>query len=546
MLRSRHGKLVAIFAGIVLAGGPVAAIGYWSGHYVEQLGHEEVALAAKRAILLAKSRIGPVIAGLTDLAERGIASCSPAHVEAMHQTAFAITSVKELAVVGADGQTLCTNLGIPLGRREIVSRPIAPSAPDFVIEIVRIAGRNDPMVRVRRIASDGRETLAALVPADLLLPRIAPDGTAIRTYSRLTTRDGTLIADAGAALADDESPEDRIVVHERSDDYGLAVTASMSRATLRASYAGLHLLAPAVGLALLLLALAARGYWRHRENPIAEIERALKANEFVPYFQPILDITSGRLTGVEVLIRWRRSDGTVALPASFLPLAESSGLIFDITRALIRRVCRDAGKAIGARPGLMVAFNMTAAHFLDEATVSDMHDTFAGSPIALSQVVLEVTERQPLGDLDTARRVIAGLQGLGIRVAIDDAGTGHGGLSYLLKLGVDIVKIDKLFVDAIGTERHSTAIIKSLCELALSMRMEIVAEGVEKFDQVSYLREQGVRYAQGYVFAPALPCASFLRLLEAADPLPSSVAESTHGQPADSQRQSAHGRVAAA
>ena len=126
------------------------------------------------------------------------------------------------------------------------------------------------------------------------------------------------------------------------------------------------------------------------------------------------------------------------------------------------------------------------------------------------------------------------------------SGTGHGGLSYLLKLGVDIIKIDKLFIDAIGTERHSATIIKSLCELARSMRMEIVAEGVENFDQVPYLRDQGIRYAQGYVFAPPLPCASFLQLLDAADPLPGQAARAADGRPAhlaDSAEQSRRRRV---
>src|SRR5262249_47447666 len=113
---------------------------------------------------------------------------------------------------------------------------------------------------------------------------------------------------------------------------------------------------------------------------------------------------------------------------------------------------------------------------------------------------------------------IAELQEAGVRFAIDDVGAGHGGLSYLLKLGVDILKIDKLFVDAIGTERHSTAIIRSLVELARSMRMDIVAEGGESFGQVAYLREQGTRLARGYVFAPPRPGSSSLQLIEAADP----------------------------
>ena len=135
-------------------------------------------------------------------------------------------------------------------------------------------------------------------------------------------------------------------------------------------------------------------------------------------------------------------------------------------------------------------------------------------------MLLEVTERQALDNLTMARRVIASLQGLGVHVGIDDLGTGHSGLSYMLKLGVDFIKIDKMFVDAIDTERYSTTIIETLVGLARDMRMEIIAEGVETFEQVQHLRERGIRKAQGYVFAPPLPGSSFLKLLEAAGPTP--------------------------
>jgi EAL domain-containing protein (putative c-di-GMP-specific phosphodiesterase class I) len=135
-------------------------------------------------------------------------------------------------------------------------------------------------------------------------------------------------------------------------------------------------------------------------------------------------------------------------------------------------------------------------------------------------VLLEVTEREALDNLTMARRVIAALQGLGVRVGIDDLGTGHSGLSYMLKLGVDFIKIDKIFVDAIDTERYSTTIIETLVGLGRDMNMEIIAEGVETFEQVQHLRERGIRKAQGYVFAPPLPGDSFLQLLEASDPVP--------------------------
>ena len=139
--------------------------------------------------------------------------------------------------------------------------------------------------------------------------------------------------------------------------------------------------------------------------------------------------------------------------------------------------------------------------------------------------MLEVTERDPIENFTETRQTIAALQGLGVRIAIDDVGTGHSGLSYMLKLGVDIIKIDKMFVDAIGTDRNATTIVETLIDLAHNMRMDIVAEGVENFEQVMYLRDRGIRQAQGYVFAPPLPGSSFLQLIEAIDPLPKKAGE---------------------
>jgi len=272
-------------------------------------------------------------------------------------------------------------------------------------------------------------------------------------------------------------------------------------------------------LALLTISLALLLASRSRANPVAELERALEAGEFVPYYQPLVDLRTGAIVGAEVLMRWRKADGTIIPPAAFIPLAESSGLILDMTRALMIAVRDEFSAVLGRRPGVKVAFNLTARHFDDDQIVGDVRDIFAASAIRMSQVVLEVTERQPLDDLLAARRVIAGLQDLGCKVAIDDVGTGHGGLSYMLKLAVNYIKIDKLFVDAIGTERYSATIIETLVDLARNMRIEVLAEGVETFEQVKFLRERGVHLCQGYVFAPPLAGPLFRQLLEAAQPL---------------------------
>ena len=207
------------------------------------------------------------------------------------------------------------------------------------------------------------------------------------------------------------------------------------------------------------------------------------------------------------------------LPGAFIPLMELSDLIHSLTRKLMQKVCVEAGPAIGRRPDLKIAFNFAGKLFSEPTIVKDVRNIFARSPLKFSQVVLEVTERDPIENFTETRQIIAALQGLGVRIAIDDVGTGHSGLSYMLKLGVDIIKIDKMFVDAIGTDRNSTTIVETLVDLAHNMRMDVVAEGVENFEQVMHLRALGVRSAQGYVFAPPLPGSSFLQLVEAIDPL---------------------------
>ena len=317
------------------------------------------------------------------------------------------------------------------------------------------------------------------------------------------------------------------MANTKSEKFGFDAEISMPRGHVIAGHAELQWLGLfATGAILMILGMFSMLMPRRAPgNPVAEIESALKAGEFVPYYQPIVDIRSGQLRGAEVLVRWRKADGTLVLPGAFIPLAESSGLIREMTRDLMRRVCAEAGHALGCRPALKISFNFAGQLFSDEGIVKDVRKIFSGSPIKLSQVVLEVTERDPIENFTATRQTIAAFQGLGVRIAIDDVGTGHSGLSYMLKLGVDIIKIDKIFVDAIGTDRNSTTIVQTLVDLAHNMRMDVVAEGVENFEQVMYPRELGVRSAQGYVFAPPLPGKSFLQLVEAIDPRPAAATE---------------------
>ena len=512
----RRYKRLAAVVGIILTAGPLL----WFSSWIQKQGVAEVTIVANLSIGAADLMIEEAASTLDDLTNKGVDSCKPLHVEALRQAVFASTGIKELAVIGPNGNVLCTDLGLTTGRRDLVASA-ATSSPEIMLDVVRINDHNDRLLRVRKLPANGKPALAASLLASSMLPRILPDGTPFSGFARMTLADGTLIGATGTEVKSPTDAAERITSRLSSVRFGPVMGVEMMRDELIASYSDLRRVSMVIFgmIALAILACALIIPWRQRNNPIAEIERGLARDEFIPFFQPIVDITSGKLLGAEVLVRWRKPDGTIVSPAAFIPIVELNGQVIDLTRGLMRRVCQDVGVAIGLRPHVYLAFNTAPRHYNDALILNDVGDIFENAPIKLSQLVLELTERNEIENLSATRRVIAALQGLGCRIAIDDVGTGHSGLSYILKLGVDIIKIDKIFVEAIGTEPHSQAIVGTLVDLAKSMRMKIVAEGVENFEQVVYLREHGISAAQGYVFAPPLPAGAFLKLLETLDPL---------------------------
>ena len=511
-------NLFAIVVGAVLAGGPFIAFNLWLDNVIERQGQSEVSTAARRAIALAEARVRDAIGTLDTLAIAGVSSCDQQDMEAMRRAAFSTIPVKEIAVIGPGGTTLCNHLGLPPGEREVVSSEPLVGAASYRLDIISLPG-GERMVRLRRDVGSTHNSISALVPTVLFLPQVSTGGGPFSGYARIVTAQGATIGEAGGRTADSESAN--FGANIRSNKFGFEVEVLNPRARIEAEHADLKWfgLFAAGTIMMIVTGFVVLTPRRAPRNPITDIERALEAGEFIPYYQPVVDISSGQLRGAEVLVRWRKPDGTLVLPGSFIPLMEQSDLIDELTRRLMRKVCAEVGPAFGRRPDLRISFNFAGKLFSEPSIVKDVKNIFVNSPIKFSQVVLEVTERDPIENFTETRQTIAALQGLGVRIAIDDVGTGHSGLSYMLKLGVDIIKIDKMFVDAIGTDRNSTTIVETLVDLARNMRMDVVAEGVENFEQVMHLRTLGVRAAQGYVFAPPLPVSSFLQLVEALDPL---------------------------
>lgn len=505
---------VAIVVGAIAAGVPVALLLRGLDDYIERQARDEARLAAQHTIARAEWRIGQSIAALETIGKGGLRSCADVEPEAVRRAVMSTTPIKQITVADAAGNPQC--LPPAGGEATALSRELRTADDRVFLTVVRVEQGARALRLTWRRAGDPLQ-LTAQIPADVFLPDGVSNTAASNPVVRVMLNEGTLVA----ARDDARAGGDSINVENGSTRYPLVVTATVSRAAVFAARSDLRMVGTigAATLAVLIVALALIFPWRSRTNPIVEMERALEDGEFIPYYQPVIDLRSGAIMGAEVLMRWRKADGSIVPPAMFIPLAESSGLILDMTKAMMIAARDELGSALGQRARVKLAFNLTAAHFSAERIVEEVREVFAASPVRLSQIVLEVTERQPLDDLEMARRVIAALQELGCKVAIDDVGTGHGGLSYMLKLGVNYLKVDKMFIDAIGSERYSTTIIETLIDLARNMRMEIVAEGVESFEQVRYLRDRGIFLAQGYAFAPPLPGPLFRQLLEAAHPL---------------------------
>jgi sensor c-di-GMP phosphodiesterase-like protein len=508
-------NLIAMALGTLVAGLPLIALNAWLAGQVDRQAQWEMTTASRRALSLAETRIATAVATLDKIAESAGSVCSPAAMQGLRQAAFEAAPVKQVGLLAADGHTICSEPESPVAVKEVTtSQPILERS-DTRLEVVRLTD-GQGMLRVRRLGPAAEPFV--LVPSSLLLPQVSLDGSPVRAYASILAQDGTPIAVSG-----ERSPADGIAfgAKRQSVRYGVTVEVAAPDELVPAAHNSVRWLGLLVSaLAAVAIAVVLAVLMRRRSgDPVAELAQALKKGEFIPYYQPIVDIRSGRLRGAEVLARWRKPDGTLVLPGQFIPLAESSGLIRELTFQLMRRASTELGSVLGRRPALKISFNFSARLFADEAIVNAVRKVFVNTPIDFPQVVLELTEREPIENFAQVRKVVAALQALGIRIAIDDVGTGHSGLSYMLKLGVDIIKIDKMFVDAIGTDRNSTTIVETLVDLAHNMRMDVVAEGVENFEQVMHLRDVGIRSAQGYVFAPPLPGRAFIELVDAIDPL---------------------------
>ena len=248
----------------------------------------------------------------------------------------------------------------------------------------------------------------------------------------------------------------------------------------------------------------------------ADLRKAIDRDEFYLEYQPIVMLETGEVTGAEALLRWRTADGRTVPPSMFIPIAEETGLILPIGRWVLREACRTARQWEYDRGfPLRVTVNLSGRQLQDECIIEDVANALRESCFSASHLVLEITESILMQHTDVSLQRLEKLKALGVSLAIDDFGTGYSSLSYLQRYPIDILKIDKAFVDAIDKGGDGPVLASAIVALGETLRLDTVAEGIETEAQRGHLLQLGCELGQGYLFAPALSVDDFSRLLGA-------------------------------
>ncbi len=246
----------------------------------------------------------------------------------------------------------------------------------------------------------------------------------------------------------------------------------------------------------------------------ADLRQALPRKEFSLQYQPFVDFSCGRIVGAEALLRWSSADHGQVSPGRFIPIAEESGLIVPIGKWVLNEVCRQnrEWRAAGG-PDLCLAVNVSALQLRAEGFVEMVAGLLAEYGLPPASLEIELTESMLISEADRMLEVVDRLKALGVRLSIDDFGTGYSSFSYLKRLKVDKLKIDRSFVSNIAVSEDDGAIVTAILQMAETLRLTTIAEGVETIEQAEFLKSHGCRECQGYLFSRPVNAEQFAILV---------------------------------
>lgn len=245
------------------------------------------------------------------------------------------------------------------------------------------------------------------------------------------------------------------------------------------------------------------------------LRKALERDELLVYYQPVIDIKTGRISRAEALVRWDKPGEGLVSPAKFIPLAEENGLIVPIGNIVLKKACQQARRwsEMGYRD-LKVSVNLSARQFSSLDLEEEIDKVLVETGLDRSQLALELTESVAVQNFELTVNTLKRFRKMGMEVYLDDFGSGYSSLNYLTKFPLDVLKIDRFFVSSLEQVEQNPAIVAAIIAMAHELGLKVVAEGVEDSDQLDFLKAHGCDYAQGYYFSKPLPEQEFIKLLQ--------------------------------
>lgn len=246
-----------------------------------------------------------------------------------------------------------------------------------------------------------------------------------------------------------------------------------------------------------------------------ELQGALERNEMLVYYQPLVDLSNGKVTAIEALVRWQHPDLGLVTPAQFIPIAEANGLIVPLGEWVLRTACaQNRAWQLAGLPPMRVSVNLSARQFEQPNLVEMVQQVLSETGLEGTYLELEVTENALMSDIQRSVNSLAQLRAMGVVLALDDFGTGYSSLNYLKRFPVNMLKIDRSFIQDLISNPDSAAVTDAIIALAESLRLKITAEGVETEEQLSYLIKRGCHEGQGFYFSRPVPGEAMAQMLE--------------------------------
>lgn len=440
--------------------------------------------------------------------------CSDANLAIMRRYDLSSSYLQAIGYI-ADGRLVCSSQGRDAGG--LALGPVDWVSPIGTRVRINVGFPFDPVTRY--LVLESHAGYSAIVNKDLPLEATTNEPDVI--LGAFATSNGLILASHGfinpqwVGSPSNTLPHQQVVTTFVDHGYVVAVVRSNrfyvgAIAALPVSYmqaqtrTTTEILLPVGLIAGIVLALATLYLGRLQLAMPTMIRSALKRREFFMHYQPIVDLRTREWVGAEALIRWRRRGGEMVRPDLFIHVAEDAGMIQRITQYVVEVVARDLKDLFGRHPDFHIAINLSSDDLHAESTIGLLRHLAGETQAAAGNLIVEVTERGFIRR-EPAQKIVSALRASGIRVAVDDFGTGYSSLAFLESFELDFLKIDKSFVDTMNLDTPTSQVALHIIEMAKSLNLEMVAEGVETEAQAKFLQDRGVQYAQGWLFGKPMP-----------------------------------------